>query len=167
MTLGEFFTRCGESPAIILFYFAAIPLIAILLFLWARDEGHRSPWNYIYSALIYLVCVPGIFAITLSAYLFLFERKSIFDTDVYLQIIPVLSMMVTLWLIKLNVQFRDIPGFGRISALMLVIAVVMTLFLLLEKLHIIAFTFIPFHYVLIILIGIFGAVYFGSKRVFK
>jgi len=167
MTLGEFFVKVGENPSIVMYYFVAIPAIALLMWLWTKDEGHKSPWIYIYSLLIYLVCIPGIFAVTLSIYLFFFERKSIFDTDVYLQILPLLSMAVTLWLIKLNVEFNEIPGFKRISSLMLVITVVMSLLLILEKTHIIAFTFIPFQYVLFILIAIFATVYFGSKRVFK
>ena len=167
MTLGEFFVKVGESPSIVLFYFVSIPAIAFLMWMWTKDEGHKAPWVYIYSLLIYLVCIPGIFAVTLSVYLFFFERKSIFETDVYLQILPILSVAVTLWLIKLNVEFKEIPGFKRISSLMLVITVVMSLLLILEKTHIIAFTFIPFQYVLFILIAIFAAIYFGSKRVFK
>ena len=167
MTLGEFFVKVGESPSIILFYFIAIPAIAFIMWMWTKDEGHKAPWVYIYSLLIYLVCIPGIFAITLSAYLFLFERKSIFDTDVFLQILPLLSMVITLWLVKLNVEFKEIPGFGRISSLMLVITVVMSLLWILEKTHIFAITFVPFQYVIILMLGIFAAIFFGSKRVFK
>ncbi len=167
MTLGEFFVKVGDSPSIILFYFIAIPAIAFLMYMWVKEEGDKAPWTYIYSLLIYLVCIPGIFAITLSAYLFLFERKSIFDTDVYLQILPLLSMVITLWIIKLNVEFKSIPGFGRISSLMLVITVVMSLLWILEKTHIFAITFVPFQYVIILMLGIFAAIFFGSKRVFK
>ena len=167
MTLGDFFVKVGENPAIILFYFIAIPAIAFLLYMWSKDEGDKSPWAYVYSALVYLVCIPGIFAITLSAYLFLFERKSIFDTDMYLQILPLISMAVTLWLIKLNVPFKSIPGFGRLSSLMLVITVVMSLLWILEKTHIFAITFVPFIYVIILMLVIFGAIIIGSKRVFK
>ena len=167
MTLGEFFLKVGESPALILFYFVSIPLLAFLMWLWTKDEGHKAPWAYIYSALVYLVCIPGIFAITLSAYLFLFERKSIFDTDMYLQILPLLSMVATLWLIKLNVEFKSIPGFGRLSSLMAVITVVMSLLWILEKTRIFAITFVPFQYVIIMMLGIFAVIFFGSRRVFK
>lgn len=167
MTLGEFFEKCGDSPSIIIFYFVAIPAIAFLLYMWAKDEGHKSPWNYIYSLLIYLVCIPGIFAVTLSVYLFMFERKSIFDTDMYLQILPLLSMAITLWIIKLNVEFKQIPGFGRLSSLMMVITVVMGLLWILEKTHIFAITFVPFQYVALIMVAIFAAIFIGSKRVFK
>lgn len=167
MTLGEFFVKVGESPSIILFYFIAIPAIAFLMYMWSKDDGHKAPWAYIYSALIYLVCIPGIFAVTLSVYLFMFERKSIFDTDIYLQILPLISMVATLWLIKLNVEFKSIPGFGRISSLMMVITVVMALLWILEKTHIFAITFVPFQYVIILMLGIFAALFFGSKRIFK
>ena len=167
MTLGDFFGKVGDSPSIILLYFISIPLIAILCYLWGKDEGEKSPWKYIYSALIYMVSIPGIFAITLSVYLFMFERKSIFDTDMYLQILPLLSMIATLWLIKLNVEFKKIPGFGRITALMLIIFAVLSLLWILEKTHIFAITFVPFQYVIIIFVAIFAIVYFGSKKVFS
>ncbi len=167
MTLGDFFQAVGNNPSSILFYFVAIPLIAVLCYLWGRDEGHKSPWKYIYSGLIYLVSIPGIFAITLSVYLFMFERKSIFDTDMYLQVLPLLSMIATLWLIKLNVEFKHIPGFGRITALLLIILMVFTLLWILEKTRIFAITFVPFQYVVFILAAIFILIYFGSKRVFK
>lgn len=167
MTLGEFFVKVGENPSLILFYFITIPVLAFLMWMWIKEDGNKAPWVYIYSLLIYLVSIPGIFAITLSVYLFFFERKSIFDTDVYFQILPLISMIATLWLIKLNVEFNEIPGFRRISSLLMVIGVVMTLLMILEKTRIIAFTFIPFTYVIIILVGIFATIYFGSKRVFK
>ena len=74
MTLGEFFELCSNNPSFVIFYFAAVPLTAFLALLLSRGKGGESPWKYLYAILIYLVCVPGIFALTLNAYLFLFEN---------------------------------------------------------------------------------------------
>ena len=30
-------------------------------------------WRYVYAGLVYLACIPGVFAITLNVYLFLFS----------------------------------------------------------------------------------------------
>ena len=100
MTLGEFFELCGRNPMLVLGYFILIPLIALLAMFFSKGEGHLSPWKYLYSVLIYLVCIPGIFAITLSVYLFLFERRSIMDTNMYTQVLPIFSMIVTIMLIN-------------------------------------------------------------------
>ena len=79
MTLQEFFELLTNNPAYIIFYFSIIPFAAFLAGVLGKGEGHLTPWNYLYSALIYLVCVPGIFAVTLDVYLFLFEKQSIFE----------------------------------------------------------------------------------------
>jgi hypothetical protein len=111
--------------------------------------------------LVYLACIPGIFAVSLSIYLFLFERRSILETNVYTQIVPVLSMVVTLFLIRRNVTLDQVPGFGKLSGLLLVIAAVIALLWILDRMRIFAITFIPFiwivvFFLLIVLIAIVG-----------
>ena len=100
MTLLDFFKLLGENPSYMLGYFGLIPLTALLAGLLGSGEGHISPWKYLYSALVYLVCIPGIFAFTLNIYLFLFERsqRSILGSDIFSQILPVISMILTLFI---------------------------------------------------------------------
>ncbi len=167
MTLGEFFISVSEKPALLLFYFFALPLVAVLGYIWGKDKGFSSPWCYIYSALIYLACVPGIFAFTLNIYLFLFERKSVMDSNIYFQILPIISMLLTLYIIKLNVDFKDIPGFGKMSTLMLIITGILSLLWVLEKTHIFVISFLPFQYFIFFIIGMIALIYFGSRHFFK
>jgi hypothetical protein len=155
MTLGEFFEVCANNPSIVIFYFVAVPLTAFLASIFGKNEGHLSPWKYLYSALVYLACVPGIFSITLSIYLFLFERHSIMDTNIYTQILPMFSMFATLILIWRNVKLDQIPGFDKLSGLLILITVILSLLWILDRTRIIAFTFIPFIYVVLILIVLF------------
>ncbi len=165
MTLQEFFDVCANNPSIILFYFIAVPLTAFLAGVLGKKEGHLSPWKYLYSTLIYLAAVPGIFGITLSVYLFLFERQSIMDTNIYTQIIPVISMILTLFLIRKNVDLDLIPGFEKLSGLLVIIAIVLSLMWILDKTHIFAITVIPFMYVVIMLVVLFVAIWFAWKKV--
>lgn len=167
MTLGEFFELLAQNPAIILFYFIAIPLTALLALIFGKDQGNISPWKYLYCALVYLTCVPGIFSVTLNIYLFLFERQSIFDADIYTQIIPVFSMILTLWMIRKNVCFEDIPGFEKITGLMIILGSLLTIMWVLDRTHIIAITFMPFQWVLLIFIGLLILIRFGFKRLFS
>ena len=111
MTLGDFFNVLSKDPSIIIFYNVAVPTTALLSLYFGKGYGHVSPWKYLYTTLIYLACIPGIFAISLSLYVFLFERRSILDANIYVHILPVLSMIFTLWLIRQNVRLRDIQGF--------------------------------------------------------
>ena len=167
MTLQDFFTLLGDNPTFILTYFLMIPLTALIAGFLGKGEGHISPWKYLYSALIYLVSVPGVFAFTLSVYFFMFERRSVLDTDVYTQILPIISMIATFLIIKKNVPLDRIPGFGKISGLIMMVAVTISFMWILDKTRIFAVTFIPFQYVLLMFVGFFLVFRYGWSRMMK
>jgi hypothetical protein len=167
MTLGDFFNICAENPAVLIFYALALPLTALLALMFGRGEGHLSPWKYLYSVLIYLACIPGIFAITLSLYLFLFEQHSILDTNVYTQILPVLSMIATVLLIRKNVSLDKVPGFGKLSGLLMVLFAVIVLLWILDRMRIFAITFIPFIWIIVMLLAIILVAILGVRRIGK
>ena len=165
MTLGDFFGLMSQNPSIILFYFIALPLSALLAWLLGRGDGHASPWKYFYCGIIYLACVPGIFAITLSVYQFLFERMPISQMNIYTQILPLVSMFLTIFLVKKNVNLDQIPGFGKLPALMVIILVIFGLMWALDRTRIIAFTGFPFSYIIIILAVLFVVVRIAMRRI--
>nr|WP_290938110.1 hypothetical protein [Haliscomenobacter sp.] len=76
----------GNHPESVVLYFAILPIAALLLAWIAGVEGRDAPWKFLYSALIYLSAVPGIFAPFLNVYIFLFERGSILNLDIYTQL---------------------------------------------------------------------------------
>ena len=164
MTLGEFFAWAGQNPAVLLIYFLAIPAIALLAGAFSKGEGHLSPWKYLYSTLIYLVAIPGIFAITLSIYLFLFERQPIMETNLATQVLPILSMVITLIIIKKQVSLEQIPGFDRLSGLIMIIGCLIVLMWIIDKTHIYAITFMPFYVVVLILLAGFFVIRMGIRR---
>ena len=145
MTLGEFFQWTALHPTLLLVYFIGVPLVALLAGLFSGGEGHLSPWKYLYSILIYMVSLPGIFAVTLSIYFFLFERRSILDTNLFTQVLPVLSMAATVLIIRRQVNLDLVPGFDKISGLILIIASLMCVMWIIDKTHIYSITFMPFY----------------------
>jgi hypothetical protein len=165
MTLGDFFRICAENPSIILFYFIAVPLTALLALVFGKGDGHRSPWKYLYAVLVYLACVPGIFAFTLNVYLFLFEQSSIMDTNLYTQILPIVSMIVTIILIRRNVSLDDVPGFDKLWGLLVLILVLLTLMWVLDSARIIVFTFIPLLWVVVILVVLFVIARLAMRKI--
>ena len=164
MTLAEFFDWIGERPGLILTYFILIPLIALLAGVFSKGQGHLSPWKYLYSALIYLVSIPGIFAVTLSVYLFLFERRSIMDTNMYTQVLPIFSMIATILIIKKQVSLDQVPGFDKLSGLIIIISSLICLMWIIDKTHIYSITFMPFYVVILILIAGFFVIRLGPRR---
>lgn len=167
MTLQEFLDLCSQNPSIILLYFLCLPMTALLAGIFGKGEATISPWKYLYSVLMFLACVPGIFAITLNIYLFLFERRSIFEADMFSQIVPIFIMILTLFLIRKNTRFEDIPGFNRLGGLLLIIGAVLSIMWFLDKTQIVVFSFMPFYVVVIILIVLFIVIRLGTKQLFK
>ena len=164
MTLQEFFRLLGENPSYALLYFSMIPFTALLSGVMGRGEGHLSPWKYLYSLLIYLVCVPGIFAFTLNVYLFLFERRSVLESDIYTQILPIISMIATLLIIRKNVSYKDIPGFDKLSGLVMMILATFAFMWLLDRTHIYVFSYVPFWQAILIFVGLFLLIRWGWSR---
>ena len=161
MTLQAFFDLLANNPVLILGYFLLLPFTAMLAGFMGKGEGHLSPWKYLYATLIYLVAIPGIFAITLNVYFFLFERRSILSTDIYTQILPILSMVLTFWLIGRNVELKQVPGFGKLSGLLFIIAAALMLMWVFDRLRILVFTMMPFYYVLILFAGLLLLLWYG------
>lgn len=165
MTLREFFDYLSEHPLAIVGYFLLIPLIALLAGWMGRGSGHQSPWKYLYAALVYAVCIPGIFAIALGIYQFLFERGgSILDTNLLTRVIPVISMVLSLGIIRQNASFDQIPGFGKLSSLMMTIGAVFMLMYLLDRTHIIAFVRLPVQYLALVVIGLLLVFRYGFRQ---
>lgn len=164
MTLQDFFTYLSANRQILLFYAVAIPLSALLTGLFSRGEGHLSPWKYLYSFMIYLVCVPGIFALMLNVYLFLFERQSVWSMNLYTQALPILVMIVTLSIITKFVSLDDIPGFGKMGGLVMMITAVLLIMWFLDKTRIYVFSYMPFSQVVLIIIGLLIVIRFAWRK---
>ncbi|MCP3932642.1 MAG: hypothetical protein GY705_26530 [Bacteroidetes bacterium] len=164
MTLQELFHFIAEHPFHVLFYFLLIPFAAFLASVLGKGEGHLHPWKYLNSTLIYLICVPGIFAITLDIYLLLFERQSIMNTDLFTQVLPIISMIATLLIIRKNVSLDHIPGFGKLSGLVAVIASALIIMWVLDRTRLIVFSYIPIAYVLCVFVVLLLVMGFGWSK---
>jgi len=166
MTLQDVFEALADHPAWMIGFFASLPLLAWLVGRLAGEDAIYSPWNYLFAFLIYAACVPGLFALTLSVYLFLFENRSILQTDLYTQVLPIASMVVTLPVVKRQVDLDYVPGFHRLSGLLAMILAALMLMWIADRMRFIAFTYMPVQYVLLVFFGLLLLLYWGTGRVF-
>lgn len=166
MTLGQFIEHMGNNAFYPLFYFFILPVAALLANFMAKGEGHLSPWCIFYSVLIYLSVIPGIFSILLNLYHMFFEKRSIYDMNMMVDVLPVISMVLTLFLIKKNVDFKEIPGFGKLTGFVGSIAGLMLVFFVLEKMHLIVFSYLPIQWLVIALVVAFIAIRLFTKKAF-
>lgn len=164
MTIKEFIDWIGDNPTMTMVFFSLPPFTALIALLLGKGEGHVSPWKYLYSVLVYAACIPGIFSVAFSVYLFLFQRGNIMNTDIFTQILPLASMVLTLNLVKRNVAYESIPGFGRLTELMFMIGALIVMMWLLDRTHIYAFSMIPIHVLLLLVVGLLLAFRFALKR---
>ncbi len=169
MTLQEFFDSISANPIWVLSFFIIIPFVSFIINRLSGNNALSSPWAEVYSTLIYSVAVPALLAVALNIYQFLFERQSILLMNVITQILPIVSFIATLAIIRRNVSLDQVPGFGKISNLILMIFGGFAIMWVLDRTRIffIAFSYMPIHYVFLIFIGILVAIRFGWKRLFK
>lgn len=166
MTLSQFFEWIQQHPTYVLYFYGAVLLLTLGLNSVSEQKSHLYPWNWLYSLIIYLVSIPGIFAITLNVYFFLFEKRSIMDAELLLQFLPVMMMIIILYYIRKNVDLDYIPGFEKLYGLIWIIAILMSLMWVVDRTHLYAISVVPFYYVLILLIGgIVAMRYFTRKLV--
>jgi hypothetical protein len=123
-------------------------------------------WRFVYATLVYLACIPGIFAFTLNIYLFLFERQSIWQMNLITQVLPVVTMVATLMLIKRKLPFSYIPGFGKLSGFMTLIAAVIGVLWIIDRTRIYAVTYIPFVYIVVGFVGLLLLIRFAWSKLF-
>lgn len=153
MTLGELLSFIGNNPLPAIGYFTVIPLTALLAGVFSRGAVYKSPWKYLYAALVYAVCIPGIFAVVLTMYQFMFGRRDIMNANVISQVMPMVSMGITLGVMRRYTPFSAIPGFGKLSGLMMLTASIFVVMYLMDRMHLVAFVRLPVEVLLAIVLG--------------
>src|ERR1043166_7026314 len=168
MTLRELISFLNHQPLVLVIIFVLAPLSAwVCGFLHERGSGGNAPWKYVYSVLVYLACVPGIFATVLTGYALFFTKENLLDLSVLVYVLPIVSMIVTLALIRKNVSFDAVPGFDRLSGLMVMLGCAFAIALAIEKTRIWIFFGGSIDRLLILAAGIFALLKWGTYMLFR
>jgi hypothetical protein len=168
MSARDLIDLAARHP-LILGALAVVPLLLVPIVASAhgRGRGGESPWRYLYALLVYAVSVPGIGAAVLTAYTLFFTGENLLDKNLLVYVLPVVSMGCTLALIGKNVSFDQVPGFDRLSGLLVLIGVTFALLLAIRK------TFVGILFVgsiaklLVLGVGIFALLRWGTYALFR
>ncbi len=134
MSIKDFIAFLSGHPLATLSVLASVPAAALLWSLiQGKREGSGSPWKYGYAVLVYLACIPGIFSGILVCYSIFFTRENLLAVNALVYFLPLLTMAAALLIIRGRVEFKDIPGFGRLSGLIIMIALSFALALAIDK----------------------------------
>jgi hypothetical protein len=166
MTLRDLFDQANTNPAYLYYYFLGIPALCFLLLLIFRNPNNALKVNWLLTCLCFMTVIPGIFALTYNIYTFLFERQSILEMNLLIQVLPIISMLVSLYLIKRILPFDYIPGFEKLTSMAALIFGIMAIMWIVDKTHIMAFAYLPFSYIIIALVAIILAIKFLLPRLF-
>jgi hypothetical protein len=168
MTARDLVFLAGDYPWILLIYFVGLPLSAYIIGkLHGKGKGGSSPWKQFYSLIIYLCAVPGVFSAVLTASTVLNRRETLLDADLMVYFLPIVSMVITLVLVRKNVSFQAIPGFDRLSGLLILIAVTFIIVVTLDRTRIwllfggSIYTFLGF------VLGLFALLRLGIYSLFR
>ena len=168
MTTREFIEFTDQQSWLLAAVFAASPLAAWLCGrLHGRETGGKTPWKYLYSALVYLACVPGLFASVLTAYTLFFTHENLLDVSLLVYIVPIASMVATLVLIRKSVSFDLVPGFDRLSGLMITIGCSFVIALAIQKTNIWLFFGGSIERLFVLAGGIFALMRWGTHMLFR
>lgn len=134
VTARDLLDFVGRHPLVIVGLFVLLPAAVVVTgALHGPGGGTRSPWRYLYAVIVYLACVPGVGAAVVTAYTLFFTRENLLDKNLLVYVVPIVSMALTLLLIRKRVPFDDVPGFHRIWGLMTLIAVTFVILLVIHK----------------------------------
>ncbi len=168
MTLREAILWVGQYSAWIAAGFAAPPVLAFLSGLvHGRDNGGKAPWSYLYSLLVHAVCFPGMLSAVLTGYSLFFEKDNLLDVSLVVYLVPLLSMALTLILIRKNVSFDLVPGFDRISGLLTMIGVTFILVLAIHKTRILLVFFGSVPMLIALVAGLYALLKWGTYMAFR
>lgn len=145
----------------------ALPILTYLLGAMTR-AGSRPLARYVLAGAIYLAVVPGISAAVMLLYVLLFVRANVLrEAHLILHVLPIGSMLATLWAASRLEPFDNIPGFDRVQGLFLLVGVSFATLLFLHKMFIGVVFFAKFEYLLLLLGAILLLWRFGVARLFR
>ncbi len=134
MTLQDLLDWFGQHQYWVLGYFLGLLVLTILITLILNKKNINS-LKYVMSAIVYGVAVPGILATILVLYSLFILRTSLLQVSVIAYFVPILAAILTLFILNKKVHMNQIPGFKRLSALLLMILISFAIVFVLQKMY--------------------------------
>jgi hypothetical protein len=167
MSINDFIVFVGKHALGAFIALASVPVAALVWgFFHRKEKSGRAPWKFGYSLFTYLACVPGMFSAILVCYALFFTHQSLMHANALAYFLPIACMVATLLIIRSRVSFAELPGFGRLSGLMLLMALSFGLALAIDRTRIFLGFFGSVDRLFVLVLGIFALLKFGMWLAF-
>jgi EamA domain-containing membrane protein RarD len=165
MTLQDIFNQIGQNPNAIIGFFVGLPIFTFVALQFSKEESYDNPWRYMYSGIVYLACIPGISAIVLTIYTAIFQRQSLLNVNFFVYFLPIISMIITLLILRSRLDLRRIPGFKQVSGFLMIIAAVVITMLILDKMRILVLFYGNIWFLVGVFVVLFVVFKIGWERI--
>ncbi|GAA5030317.1 hypothetical protein GCM10011506_19400 [Marivirga lumbricoides] len=132
MTVKDLLNMLSDNQYIILGYFLML-LISTIILAAIVKKTNFSYLKYVASILVYGACIPGIFATMVTCYLFFIAKADLLHLNVTVYFLPIVFMVIILLIMNRRIGMKSIPGFGRLSALMLIIGLSFLILFIIQR----------------------------------
>jgi len=167
MTLQQILDAFTLYQTQTLYFFFGIPLLAVIATFFKKKYS-KNLWVKVFdSLLIYLVSVPWILSLILSIYSIFILKGNILELNILPYFVPLVSMWVTYAIIQKSIGLKEIPWFGKISSLLLLILLTFIVVFILQKMFIWVVFVWSIGYIAWLFFVIFVAMKFSFDRMTK
>lgn len=132
MTIQQLLDWFSQNQYYVLGYFALLLVLSIITVIIV-NKNNIGTLKYLMSAIVYGVTVPGILAFILTLYTLLILRSSLLHVSFVAYFAPIIAMIITLTILNKKANMRQIPGFEKLSGLIIMILIAFGIVFILQK----------------------------------
>jgi hypothetical protein len=132
MSIQDIITWFDSHHAAVLYYFG-IALVLALLCTYIVNAKNISTIKYVMSFIVYAVTIPGVLALFLLLYNILFLGSSMLQLGLVTYFLPIVAMILILLILNRKIKMSKLPGFTRLSSLIIIIGISFVLLFILQR----------------------------------
>lgn len=141
MTIEDLLTYITNDKAALFLFFILLPIATILITAISGGRSLEKPYSYLYSILLFAVCIPGVLSITLWVYSMFFERKAIWQLPFFVYYLPIIIMAICIYILKKKrISIQRLPWTGELYEFLVLLIITFASILIIMKLQIINFS---------------------------
>ena len=123
MKIQELLDWFANHANLVLSYFIIVFAISLIGLLFVNQKNFKPPVSYFYSVLVYATAIPGILGLILLLYRFFFLKNNLLQIDIVTHFVPLISAILILAVINKTIPMSIVPGFGKLSGLLIIVLV--------------------------------------------